>query len=156
MNFFCFRPEAPFLGKFGRKSQNCQHYFLLWSKETVFFSYFYHEIIFSSAELFDCTVKFKFYLNILVFLNINTNHASKEQYLNWKWSVRLAISQVFYPLPVFFRILVTFFQPHFCRTSHNLICNKFAILKNINFTKILEVGKFSSYVTSLPTTFREW
>ena len=59
---------------------NGKHYFLLWMKETAFFPCFYHGIIFSSAELFDCTVKFKFYLNI--FLNINTNQTSKEQYSN--------------------------------------------------------------------------
>ena len=37
-----------------------KHYFLLWAKETAFFfPYFYHEIIFYSAELFDCAVNFK-------------------------------------------------------------------------------------------------
>ena len=60
---------------------------------------------------------------------------------------------MFYPLWVFLRILVTFFWPVFCRTSHNLICNKFAILKNKKLTKILEVGKFSSYVTSYQPFF---
>ena len=59
-----------------------KHYFLLWTKETAFFPYFYHGIIFYSAELFDCAVNFKFYLNIFIFLNINTNQISKEQYLN--------------------------------------------------------------------------
>ena len=59
-----------------------KHYFLLWTKETAFFPYFYHGIIFYSAELFDCAVNFKFYLNIFIFLNINTNQTSKEQYLN--------------------------------------------------------------------------
>ena len=34
-------------------------------------------------------------------------------------------------------------------------CNKFAILKNENVTKILEVGKFSLYVT-LSTLFPKW
>ena len=24
VHFFCFRPETPFLGKFGPKNQNCQ------------------------------------------------------------------------------------------------------------------------------------
>ena len=47
-----------------------------------FFPYFYHGIIFYSAELFYCTVNFKFYSNIFIFLNINTNQTSKEQYLN--------------------------------------------------------------------------
>ena len=47
-----------------------KHYFLLWMKETAFFLYFYHGIIFYSAELFGCAVNFKFYLNILIFLNI--------------------------------------------------------------------------------------
>ena len=45
-------------------------HFLLWTKETAFFGYFYNEIIFYSAELFDCAVNFKFYLNIFIFLNI--------------------------------------------------------------------------------------
>ena len=50
-----------------------KHYFLLWTKETALFPYFYHGIIFYSAELFDYAVSFKFYLNIFMFLNINTN-----------------------------------------------------------------------------------
>ena len=45
------------------------------------FPYFYHGIIFYGAELFDSAVNFKFYLNILIFLNINTNQTSKQQYL---------------------------------------------------------------------------
>ena len=45
-------------------------HFLLWTKETAFFGYFYHGIIFYSAELFDCAVNFKFYLNIFIFLNM--------------------------------------------------------------------------------------
>ena len=44
-----------------------KHYFLLWTKEIAFFPYFYHWIIFYNAELFDCTVNFKFYLNIFIF-----------------------------------------------------------------------------------------
>ena len=67
-----------------------------------------------------------------------------------------AISQMFYHLRVSLRILVTFFRPVFCRTSYNLICNKFAILKNKKLIKMLGVGKLSSYVTSLPTLFRKW
>ena len=59
-----------------------KHYFLLWTKETAFFSYFYFGIIFYSAELFDYPVNFKFYLNIFILLNINTNQTSTEQYLN--------------------------------------------------------------------------
>ena len=51
-------------------------------KEAAFFPYFYHETIFYIADLFDCTANFKFYLNIFIFLNINTNQTSKEQYLN--------------------------------------------------------------------------
>ena len=46
-----------------------KHYFLLWTKEPALFSYFYHEIIFYSIELFDCAVNFKFYLNIVIFLS---------------------------------------------------------------------------------------
>ena len=43
-----------------------KQYFLLWTKEIVFFPYFNHGIISYSAELFDCTVNFKFYLNIFI------------------------------------------------------------------------------------------
>ena len=139
-------------------------------KEKAFFPYFYYVIIFYSAEPFDCALNFKFYKNIFIFLNINKNQTSKEQYLNyqaatyfeisrtkrfWKQSVRPAVSQVFYILQVLLRIVVTFFRPDFCRTSHNLICSKFAILKNKKLTKLLEVGKFSSYVTLLSTLFRK-
>ena len=59
-----------------------KHYFLLCMKKTAFFPYFYHGVIFYSTELFDCAVNFKFYLNIFIFLNINTNQTSKEQYLS--------------------------------------------------------------------------
>ena len=59
-----------------------KHDFLLWTKETAFFPNFYHGVIFYSAELFDCAVNFKFYLNIFILLNINTNQTSKEQYFN--------------------------------------------------------------------------
>ena len=52
---------------------------------------------------------------------------------------RLAISQLFYLLRVFLKIWDTFFQPVFCRISHDLICNKFAILKNRKLTQILGV-----------------
>ena len=98
-----------------------KHCFLLWTKETAFFPYFYHqkqpfrgfvtcnfiemelqhecspvnllhifrtpflkntpewmvmhyEINFYSAELFECAINFKFYLNIFIFLIINANH----------------------------------------------------------------------------------
>ena len=51
-------------------------------KKQRFFLIFYHEIIFFSAEPFDFAVNFKFYLNIFVILNKNTNQTSKEQYLN--------------------------------------------------------------------------
>ena len=149
-----------------------KHYFILLTKETAFFFLiFTNEIIFYSAKLFVCAVNFKFYLIIFIFLNINTNQTSKDQYLNqeavtyfgmsrtkrfWKYSVRPAISQLFYPLRMFLKILVTFFRPVFWRTFQNLICYKFAILKNKKFAQILEVGKFSSFVTSLSTLFHKW
>ena len=44
-----------------------KHYFLLWTKKTAFFPYFYHGVVFYSAELFDCAVNFKFYTNIFIF-----------------------------------------------------------------------------------------
>ena len=37
---------------------------------------------------------------------------------------------------------------------HNLICNKFAMLKNKKLTEILEVGKFISYLPTVPLTVR--
>ena len=46
------------------------------------------------------------------------------------------------------------FDVFFCRTSHKIICNKFAILKNKKLTKILEVGKFSSYVRTVSLTVK--
>ena len=122
INFSIFFSDPYFPSSIMRK------HFLLWTKETAFFPYFHHGIIFYSAELFDCAVNFKFYMNTFVFLNINTNQTSKQQYLNleaviyfgigrtkrfWKKSVRPTISQVFYPLRVFLRILVTFSRPVF-------------------------------------------
>ena len=59
-----------------------KRYFLFMDEKNSVFPYFYHGIIFYSAELFDCAVNFKFYLKIFIFLNINTNQTSKEQYLN--------------------------------------------------------------------------
>ena len=164
------------------------NYFLLCTKETAFFPYFYHEIIFYSTERFDCAVNFKFYLNFFTFFNINKNQTLKEAifelrsshlfrdqpykdryckrlryhlqhsdhrvlqfsgfasnmflFFGSKVSVRPVISQVFYPLRVFLSDFGHIFPTCFCRTSHNLICNKFAILKNKKLNKILEIGKF--------------
>ena len=55
-----------------------KHYFLLRTKEAASFPYFHHDIFSASAEPFDCAVNFKFYLNVFIFLNINTNQTSKE------------------------------------------------------------------------------
>ena len=41
---------------------------LLWTKQTVFFPYFYRGIICYSADLFDCALNFKFYSKIFIFL----------------------------------------------------------------------------------------
>ena len=106
-----------------------KNYFLLWTRETVLFPYFYYETIFYSAELCDCAVNFKFYQNIFTFLNKKTNQTWKEQYFNYeaatyfgisptKWfcklSVRPAILKVFYPLRVFFdHIFPTYFLQNF-------------------------------------------
>ena len=46
-------------------------------KETAFIPYFYYEITFYSTELFDFAVNFKFYVNIFIYLNINTNQTGK-------------------------------------------------------------------------------
>ena len=51
-----------------------KHYFLIWTKKTAFFPYFYCEIFFYSAELFDGAINFKFYLNIFY---IFKQHKSK-------------------------------------------------------------------------------
>ena len=69
-----------------------KHYFILWTKEIAFFSYFYHGIIFYSTELFDYAVNFKFYPNVFIFLNINTNQTSKGQYLNLEAATYFGIS----------------------------------------------------------------
>ena len=61
--------------------------------------------------------------------------------------------QVFYPLQVFFEDLVAFFWPVLCRTFHNLISNKFVILKNKNLDRILQVGKIYSFKASLLNFF---
>ena len=52
---------------------NEKTFFFIMNERNNAFPYFYHEIIFYSTELFDCTVNFKFYLNIFTFLNINPN-----------------------------------------------------------------------------------
>ena len=57
-----------------------------------FFCFFYHEIIFYSTELSECTINFKLYLNIFIFLNISTNQTSKEEYLNKKAATYFGIS----------------------------------------------------------------
>ena len=62
------------------------------TKEAVFFPYFYHEIIFYSTELFDCAVNVKFYLNVFIILNVNTNQTSREQYLNEETATYFGIS----------------------------------------------------------------
>ena len=46
------------------------------------FPCFHLEIIFYSAELFDCALNFKFSYNIFIYPNIITNKTSKEQGFN--------------------------------------------------------------------------
>ena len=55
-----------------------KHYFLLRRKETAFFPYFHYEIIFCSAELFECALKYFLHQNIFMFLNITPNKTSKK------------------------------------------------------------------------------
>ena len=131
--------------------------FLLWTKETASFLYFHHGIFFYRGELFDCTVNFKFYVKIFIFLNITyksnikgaifelrSSHLFRDQPYKEVLEVKcqacnftgvLSFTRVF-------EVLVSFFRPVLCRTSHNLICNKFAILKDKKLTNILEIGKF--------------
>ena len=75
-----------------------KHQFLLWTKKNNVLSLFLPWHYFLQRWAIDCPVNFKFYLNIFIFLNINT----------------------FYPLRVFLRIFVTFFRPFFCKTSHKI------------------------------------
>ena len=63
------------------KLQNEETLFSIIGERNSVFSILYHEIISYRAKLFDCAVNFKFYLNIFIFLTINTNQTSKEQYL---------------------------------------------------------------------------
>ena len=134
-----------------------------------FFPCLYHGIIFYSAELFDCAVNFKFYLNIFIFLNINTNIKgaifelrSSNLFRNQPYKEHLEVKgkTCFFTDVWFFTDIFEDFGHIFpfcsCRTSHNLISNKFVIFKNKKLTKILEVRKFSSNVTSLSTLFRKW
>ena len=110
-----------------------KQYFLLWKKETAFFPFLYHGIIFYSAELLDCAINFKFYLNIFIFLQhkhksgIKGDQPYKEtlevKYQACNFAGVLSFASVFED---FGHIFLTCF----CRTSHNLICNKFAILRN--------------------------
>ena len=102
-------------------------------------------------------VKFKFYLNIFIFLNINTNHTAKGSIFELRNSHLFRDQPYKEVLKVkcqacnftgvlsFTGVLedsVTFFRPAFCRTSLNLICNKTTILKKKKLSKILEIGKF--------------
>ena len=51
---------------------NCilkNHYFFHGGKNGVFFPYFYYEIIFCSAEIFECAFSFTFCKKIFIFLN---------------------------------------------------------------------------------------
>ena len=126
-----------------------KHSFLLWTKETAFFPYFYHEIIFYSAELFDCAVNYIFQhknkSNIKgAIFELRSSHLFGNQPYKEVLEFICQITLVFYPSLAFSRILFTFFRRVLCRTSHNLNCNKLAIIKNKSLTKILEVVKFSS------------
>ena len=62
------------------------------NKKKKVFPYFHHEIIFYCVELFKWI--FKFYENIFMFLNINTNHTSKEHDLNSTRSNHLFLEQL--------------------------------------------------------------
>ena len=64
-----FRKGWNFANRTYFASYMMRKHFLLWTKKTAFFPYFYHGFTFCSAELFDCAVNFKFYLNIVIFLS---------------------------------------------------------------------------------------
>ena len=91
-----------------------KHYFLLWTKEAEFFPYFYHGFIIYVAELFDCAVNFKFYLNIFIFLN----HKHKSNIKGAIFELRRSH---------LFRITRT---KRFCRNSRPNVFSEKGVLKN--------------------------
>ena len=109
-----------------------KHYFLLWTKETAFFPNIYHGIIFYSVELLSVSA-------------IQRGFGSKVSGLQFH--------ECFILCGCFWGFWSYFSDLFF---AEFLICNKFAILNNKKLSKILEVGKFSSYVISLSTLFRKW
>ena len=139
-------------------------FFIIEEKNCAFFLIFIMEL--SSAALSYLTAhSTKFFLNMCMFLNINTNLISKEHNFNcfrsshhfrcscWEgfWKCQACNTTIRWtPLPAFLRILITFFRLVFGRTSHNLKKNKFAILKYKKFTKTLKSRKdLSIYNTQL-------
>ena len=130
-------------------------FFLLWKKETEFFSYFSHESIFYSAELFVSAFNFNFCWTIFSFLNKNTNQKSKELDLNF-----IKSSYLFLEKP--------------CRGVLEVNCQACNFIKNEllygrfrefwshfsklvkKFTKILEVGKIFRRAKLLSSFFRKW
>ena len=62
--------------------------------------------------------------------------------------VRLAISQVFYPLPMCLRILVRFFRPVFGRISHKLISQNFICIYVYGDVLFFHLKNFPSLLCS--------
>ena len=67
-------------------------YFLLWTKETVFFPYFYTMELFSTVLSYLTAQSTLYFSWISLYLNINTNQTSKEQYLNQEAATYFGIS----------------------------------------------------------------
>ena len=126
-----------------------KHCSLIYAKGAVFSPYFYLKIIFYSAKQFDCVVNFKYKLNIFfifkykhklnikgVIFELRRSHLFRNQPYKEVFEVNcegcnfpgiLSFTGVFED---FGRIFPTCFY----RTSHNLICNKSAILQNKRLT----------------------
>ena len=117
-------------------------HFLLWIKETAFFSLFLswnyflqHWAIWFDRQLwillehlYNFKHKHKSNIKVAIF-ELRSSNLFRDQRYKEVLEVKCQACNLFYPLRVFLTILVTFFWPVFCRTSHNLICNKFAKTK---------------------------
>ena len=121
-------------------------HFLLWRKETSFFPYFYHTLIFYSAELFDSAVKsfkdlylfkYKHKSNIRgAIFQLRSSHLFRDQPYKEVLEVKCQacnFTGVLYFTGVF-EDFGHIFPTCFLQNLSYLICNKFAMLKNKKLT----------------------
>ena len=135
-----------------------KHYFLLWMKEKSIFSLFLPWNYFLQCwAIWLCSQLYILVLHLYIFKHkhksnikgaifiLKSSHLFRDQPYKEVLEVKcqacnftgvLLFTSVFED---FNHIFPTCF---FHRTSHNLICNKFAILKNKKLTKIFEIRKF--------------